>query len=243
MFGEIFNHAIKRQDIVHNKDEAIEVERDQMEHTLTSLGDYLYQSVYSSIFPPYIAEYTKDTIPDYIRYITEIQKEMKRRIEFVFDDEFYPDELSKFVPRERYSLYAEVYGTPTSFIREERFTMNGNMSLRKLKNGNIPMEDIVQRLTSYTDSSEQSPLEKGLGLKPGRVQIHYHVPRFIQRQHYSRYAGAGVYEDVGVRYSAAQVQELRTVFHHQGKLCCRILRPHKGRTDPHLPADRSAEKV
>lgn len=99
--------------------------------------------------------------------------------EFVFDDEFYPDELPKFLPCERYSLYAEIYGTPTSFIREERFTMNGNMSLRKLKNGNIPMEDIVQRLTSYTDPTEQSPLEKELGLKPGRVQIHYHVPSFM----------------------------------------------------------------
>ena len=72
------------------------------------------------------------------------------------------------LPCERYSLYSEVYGTPTNFIREERFTMNGNLNPRYLKRGNIDPSEIVQRLTSYVSTNEQSPLEKALGLKGGR---------------------------------------------------------------------------
>ncbi|MBQ9543280.1 DUF6076 domain-containing protein [Ruminococcus sp.] len=179
LFGNIFSQGMKREDIVHNRDEVYEVEKGKMEKTLMTLSDYIYQSVYSSIFPPYIAEFTKDTVPTFIRYITEVQKEMMRRIEFVFDDEFYPDELSKFLPCERYSLYADIYGTPLSFNRDERFTMLGNFSARPLKHGNIDPAEIVQRLTSHVPTDEQSPLEQALGLKAGKVQLFYHVPRFM----------------------------------------------------------------
>ncbi len=170
---------MKKEDVVHNREEVYEVEQDHMERTLTTLGEYLYQSVYSSIFPPYICEFTKETVPEFIRYITEVQKEMIRRIEFVFDDEFYPDELSKFLPCERYSLYADIYGTPLSFNRDERFTMLGNFSACHLERGNIDPSEIVQRLKSYSPTNEQSPLEKALGLKAGRVQLFYHAPRFM----------------------------------------------------------------
>ena len=183
LFGELLSGSFKHEDIVHNREEVYEVEKGKMEKTLTMLGEYLYQSVYSSIFPPYIHEFTKETIPIFIRYITEVQKEMLRRIEFVFDDEFYPDELSKFLPCERYSLYADVYDTPISFEREERFTMNGNFSARQLKRGNIDPAEIVQRLTSHVPTNEKSPLEQALGLEAGRVQIFYHVPRFMAAEY------------------------------------------------------------
>ncbi len=179
LLGALFSVAKKREDIVRNQDDVLEAESSNMERTLSSLDRYLYQSVYSSIFPPYIENFTKNSIPMYIHYITEIQKEMLRRIEFVFDEEFYPDELSKFLPCERYSLYSDVYGTPTDFIREERFTMNGNLNPRYLKRGNIDTSEIAQRLTSYEPTNKKSPLEKALGLEAGRVQLFYHAPRFM----------------------------------------------------------------
>ena len=179
LLGALFSSAKKREDIVRNQDEVLEAESSNMERTLSSLDRYLYQSVYSSIFPPYIENFTKNSIPMYIHYITEIQKEMLRRIEFVFDEEFYPDELSKFLPCERYSLYSDVYGTPTDFIREERFTMNGNLNPRYLKRGTIDTSEIAQRLTSYEPTNKKSPLEKALGLEADRVQLFYHAPRFM----------------------------------------------------------------
>ena len=179
LLGALFSCGKKREDIVRNQDEALEAESSNMERTLSSLDKYLYQSVYSSIFPPYIENFTKHSIPFFIQYITEIQKEMLRRIEFVFDEEFYPDELSKFLPCERYSLYSDVYGIPTDFIREERFTMNGNLNPRYLKRGNIDTSEIAQRLTSYEPTNKKSPLEKALGLETGRVQLFYHAPRFM----------------------------------------------------------------
>ena len=177
--GALFSLGMKREYIVHNQDEVIEAESSNMERTLSTLDEYLYQSVYSSIFPPYIEHFTKDSIPIYIYYISEIQKEMLRRIEFVFDEEFYPDELSKFLPCERYSLYSDVYGTPTDFIREERFTMNGNLDPRYLKRGNIDTSEIAQRLTSYEPTNKKSPLEEALGLEAGCVKRHYHIPQFM----------------------------------------------------------------
>ena len=57
--------------------------------------------------------------------------------------------------------------------------MNGNLNPRYLKRGNIDTSEIVQRLTSYVSTNEQSPLEKALRLKAGRVTIHYHVPKFM----------------------------------------------------------------
>ena len=179
LLGALFSSDKKREAIVRNQDEALEAESSNMERTLSSLDRYLYQSVYSSIFPPYIEHFTKNSIPYFIHYITELQKEMLRRIEFVFDEEFYPDELSKFLPCERYSLYSDVYGTPTDFIREERFTMNGNLNPRYLKRGNIDTSEIAQRLTSYEPANKKSPLEKALGLEADRVQLFYHAPRFM----------------------------------------------------------------
>ena len=214
LFGSLFSCGRKREDIVHNQDEVIEAESSHMEHTLSSLDRYLYQSVYTSMFPPYIEHYTKDSIPMYIHYIAEIQKEMLRRIEFVFDDEFYPDELSEFLPCERYSLYSEVYGTPTDFIREERFTMNGNLNPRYLKRGNIPMEELVQRLTSYTDTNEQSPLEKALGLEAGRVKIHYHVPQFMAVE----YSISTIHDMLELEFTKMLEYDIRL---HKCKICGR----------------------
>ena len=45
LFGHIFSQGRKREDIVHNREEVYEVEQDHMERTLTTLGEYLYQSV------------------------------------------------------------------------------------------------------------------------------------------------------------------------------------------------------
>ena len=78
-----------------------------------------------------------------------------------------------------YKNHSEVYGTPTDFTREERFTMNGDLDPRYLKRGNIDTSEIAQRLTSYEPTNKKSPLEKALGLEAGRVQLFYHVPRFM----------------------------------------------------------------
>ncbi len=214
LFGALFNHRKKKQEVVRNSEDVYDVELEHMEDTLTTLGNYLYQSLYSSIFPPYIYEYNKETIPAYIRYITEVQKEMMRRIEFVFDDEFYPDELSEFLPCERYSLYADIYDTPLSFNRDERFTMLGNFSARQLKRGNIDPAEIVQRLTSHVPTDEQSPLEKALGLKAGRVQLFYHVPRFMAAE----YSVSTIHDMLELEFTKMLEYDIRL---HKCKICGR----------------------
>ena len=38
----------------HNNDEVFEFERDCVEYTIGAVYKYMYQSLYSSVFPPYI---------------------------------------------------------------------------------------------------------------------------------------------------------------------------------------------
>lgn len=184
---------------------------------INAKGNYVYRDAFTLRTrndSASIWKYTKDTIPAYIRYITEVQKEMMRRIEFVFDDEFYPDELSEFLPCERYSLYADIYDTPLSFNRDERFTMLGNFSARQLKRGNIDPAEIVQRLTSHVPTDEQSPLEKALGLKAGRVQLFYHVPRFMAAE----YSVSTIHDMLELEFTKMLEYDIRL---HKCKICGR----------------------
>lgn len=163
----------------HNADEKFRYEQDCIDSTMRALSDYIYQSVYSGAFPPYIDNVKTVSLKRYAWYIRNIQDEMKRRIEFVFDDEFYPDELSKLTAYERFALYSDIYDIPRSFERTERFSVKMTTDNTTLKSTLIPIDDICKRLSSFEPSTEKSPLEKALNLKKDYVQLHYHVPSFI----------------------------------------------------------------
>ncbi len=163
----------------HNSDEIFEFERYCMEYTMNILGNYPYQSVFSSVFPPYMQDPEPLSLRHYSTYISLIQQEMQRRIEFVFDDEFYPDELSRFKPHEKFAIYCDAYEIPRVFKRTEQFNLGVRMDSTTLQSCRLQMDEIVQRLTSHIAQKEKSPLECALGLEAGRVNLFYHVPHFM----------------------------------------------------------------
>lgn len=146
---------------------------------MTMVGKYIYQSLYSGIFPPFIEKNSSKALKYYCSYIDNIQQEMKRRIEFVFDDEFYSDELSKLKSYERFSLYCEAYDIPKSFERTERFSVKVTSDSTTLKSTRMPIEEIISRLQSHVPTEKQSPLEKEFNLEAGMVDLIYHVPHFL----------------------------------------------------------------
>lgn len=163
----------------HNRDEIFEFEQDRVERTMTMIGKYIYQSLYSGIFPPFIEQNSSKALKYYRLYIDNIQQEMKRRIEFVFDEEFYPYELSRLKAYERFSLYCEAYDIPKSFERTERFSVKVTSDATTLASTRMPMEEIINRLQSHVPTEKESPLEKELNLEAGMVDLIYHVPHFL----------------------------------------------------------------
>ena len=55
------------------------------------------------MFPTMCIDTNERTTALYAFCITELQKEMLRRIEFVFDEEYHPDELLHLTAHERFA--------------------------------------------------------------------------------------------------------------------------------------------
>lgn len=173
--------AEKAMPVFHNSDEIDVYESGKMENAISMLEPFMYQSVYSSIFPPLIENLGERTLLFYAAYINKIQQEMLRRIEFVFDDEFYPEELSPLTAHERYGLYSKIYETPRRFERKERFDISSQMDKMTLECSRLPTDVIIGRLQSYTDAPEKSLLEQALDLKAGTVSVSRSVPLFMSK--------------------------------------------------------------
>ena len=152
---------------------------DFMTNTFMFADDLMKKTVYTSVFPPMFIKTNERSTAIYASCITELQKEMLRRIEFVFDEKYYPDELLKLTAHERFALYANIYDIPMHSRRTEDFEITIRMDKTALECSRLPMDVIIQRLQSHKPTNKKSPLEKALGLEAGKVQMFYHVPRFM----------------------------------------------------------------
>ena len=141
--------------------------------------ELLRKTVYTSMFPPMFIDTNERTTALYAFCITELQKEMLRRIEFVFDEGYYPDELLHLTAHERFALYADIYDIPTHSRRTQEFKITVRMDKTALDCCRLPMDIIIGRLQSHVPTKKKSPLEKALGLEAGKVQLAYHVPKFM----------------------------------------------------------------
>lgn len=80
-----------------------------------------YASLYSAICPPVIREEanTVEALEIYSRYLQALQNEFRQQMEFCYDETFYPDVLGNLSPSERYGLYREYKGYPSTALRKE----------------------------------------------------------------------------------------------------------------------------
>ena len=145
--------------IARNKDELRDLECEYMRRSIVALDPYMYRSLYSAIFPPDLEEISENSLKYYIFYLNELKREMRNRLKFVFDDAFYPEELSGLRSHERFALYAQKYGVPRSFRREESFWITSRMDKTSLECSRLPMDVILKKLHSNVTSKEQSPAE------------------------------------------------------------------------------------
>ena len=162
-----------------NKEELRDLECEYMRRSIVALDPYMYSSLYSSIFPPEFEEISETSLKYYIFYLNELKREMRNRIKFVFDDEFYPNELSGLRAHERFALYARKYGIPRTFTRKETFWITSRMDMTALECSRLPMDVILKKLRSNVPSEVQSPLEKEMDLDPGRIGVYHCVPLFM----------------------------------------------------------------
>ena len=152
---------------------------DMMDDTFFHSNKILEKSMYTLMFPPMLSKVDDKSTAFYTFCITELQKEMLRRIEFVFDEEYYPKELLHLTAHERYGLYAEIYDIPRSFRRTEEFEITYRLDRTTLDSCRLPMDIILSRLQSHSGTKEKSPLEKALGLEAGKVNLAYSIPKFM----------------------------------------------------------------
>ena len=162
-----------------NKDELRDLECEYMRRSIVALDPYMYRSLYSSIFPPELEEISETSLKYYIFYLNELKREMRNRIKFVFDDAFYPDELSGLRAHERFAIYAQKFGVPRTFYRQETFRITSRMDMTALECSRLPMDVILKRLKSHVPTKEKSPLEKEFDLEAGKIGVHHSVPLFM----------------------------------------------------------------
>lgn len=100
--------------------------------TVAMLKPLLYASVYSGICPPRF-DFDKDFIEQlkwFGNYLIRLQKEYIDKIQFCFDDDYYPEMFQYALPSARYFLYRRVNGLPHRTERKEEmyfgFTQNSN---------------------------------------------------------------------------------------------------------------------
>lgn len=89
--------------------------------TVAMLKPLLYASVYSGICPPRF-DFDNDFIAQlkwYANYLIRLQKEYIEKIQFCFDDDYYPEILQYSLPSARYFLYRRLNGLPQSAERKE----------------------------------------------------------------------------------------------------------------------------
>lgn len=152
---------------------------DFISETFMVADELLLKTVYTSVFPPMFIRTNEISSAIYASCITELQKEMLRRLEFVFDEEYYPDELLQLTAHERFALYARIYDIPMNSRRTEEFQITIRMDKTALDCCRLPMDVIINRLQSHKPTKKKSPLEKALGVKAGEVQLAYHIPKFM----------------------------------------------------------------
>ena len=144
--------------------------------TFKSIHEIAYASLYSAICPPIF--YHSETLDfreadRYGNYLIELQKEYRELLEFCYDEDFYPELLSKLRPSERFALYRQVHSYPTWTERTELFELNHWFMSGETMPYGMEKEKEQERFTEAIrrDTADFTEFAERYGVSPGYVQV------------------------------------------------------------------------
>jgi len=159
-------------------------------------SDFFETTLYTCVFPPDFAEFSEAGLKRYIYYLKVVQREFTELIEFCLDVDFYPEELDKLAPADRYFMYCQIKGIPHTRERTERF----DVSLREMSGSappyGYPIEEIKRRLET-TIGQTRNAFEEAYGLEAGAVDKRYMMPAMLA----VRYEIRSVYDMLSFEFS------------------------------------------
>ena len=136
----------------------------QFEKSLIA-NPFYYSSLYTAAFPPCFLKAGSKSIKFYLHYIKILREEFLEKIEFCFDEDFYPEVLGTLNPVERYALYCEIKQIPTSYISTVEFDVVNDFRNGKMMNW-LNGKNKVQPSAQLDEFCEKYGLNKEEGLNP-----------------------------------------------------------------------------
>lgn len=175
---------------VYNRTQEIVEHYFQFCSTCGDLGDALYASLYSALFPPCFIGYEADTdktMGRYADYLVTLQKEYRELLEFVYDENFHPEVLGNLYPSERYRLYREIHDLPDFYVRREELMISPEyMGSPKRMPFGMEQEEYLKKIMKAF-SSNASEAEKAFaeeyGLDAGHLTMMIRRPSFMSIQY------------------------------------------------------------
>ena len=180
----------EKREKVYNRTQEIVEHYFQFCSTCNDLGDALYASLYSALFPPCFIGYEADTdkmMGRYADYLVTLQKEYQELLEFVYDENFHSEVLGDLYPSERYRLYREIHDLPDFYVRREELMISPEyMGSPKRMPFGMEQEEYLKKIMKAF-SSNASEAEKAFaeeyGLDAGHLTMMIRRPSFMSIQY------------------------------------------------------------
>ena len=180
----------EQKEKIYNRTQEIMEQYYDFALTCHIMGDALYASIYSAMFPPCFYEPFQDgdkKIERYADYLITLQNEYKELLEFCYDEDFYPEVLGGLYPSERYMVYRNIHDLPISFTRREELLLSHHFSgkIDKMPFG-MPDEEYYSRvrhaLTGKLNDAEKVFAQK-YGFSEVELAVMIHHPTFMSIQY------------------------------------------------------------
>ena len=118
---------------VRDSEEYHEILLHQLMQTL-SASDFFYSSLYTAAFPPCFLKANDKSVRFYLNYLKILKQEFLDKIEFCFDEDYYPEVLGTMSPVERFRFYCRIKNIPDFFRSREEFSVVDDLSGDNLPN-------------------------------------------------------------------------------------------------------------
>lgn len=180
----------EKQEKVYNRTQEIVEHYFQFCSTCDDLGDALYASLYSALFPPcFIGDEadTDKTMGRYADYLVTLQKEYRELLEFVYDENFHPEVLGNLYPSERYQLYRDIHDLPDFYIRREELMISPEyMGSPKRMPFGMEQDEYLKRIMkafSSNPSEAEKAFAKEYGIDETSLTMRLRRPSFMSIQY------------------------------------------------------------
>ncbi len=117
---------------------------------------FFYCSLYTAVFTPTFLGQNDKSIDRYLNYLSLLKNEFSEKLQFCFDEDFFPSILGHLHPVERYNFYCTVYKDfPTSYERTEKFDLVNRIAENGVMPYSFDKTKFLERLNTKFDCESE----------------------------------------------------------------------------------------